>query len=162
MPLNPSTLANQLANMTPTDSEIEAIGKFTDAYIAFMSEAQCGPYPIIPAALQGTPKTAMMGAMTGMSTAGAASIQLGITAFWGAMVPIAITLFPTATVIVPPPTLATISGLLIPVFTANTSGKLELQPACTTIASVIYTGSLGGMAAIMIPPAPSPIPTPIL
>ncbi len=159
MPLNPSTLSNQLKNMTPTDQETIAISRFADAYISFMSEAQCGPIPIVPIALQSAPKAAMIAAMTGMSTAGAASIQAGITAFWGAMVPLAATLFPSALVITPPPTLAGLSALLLPVFAANTTAKLDLDASCSAIATVIYTGSLGGMATI---PTPTPTPTPIL
>ncbi len=160
MPLNPSTLANQLKNMTPTKSEIEAIGKFTDAYIAFMSESSVGGLvPIVPSALQGTPKTACMAAMTGLSTTGAVAIQTGLLAFWGAMVPLAATLYPTATLIVPPIPLSTLAPLLITVFAANTLAKLSLNDSCVAVASVIYTASLGGLATI---PTPTPTPLPIL
>lgn len=160
MPLNPTTLSNQLQNMTPTTSELIAIGRFVDAYIAFMSESSVGGLvPIVPAGLQGAPKAACTAAMTGLSTAGATAIQSGLLAFWGAMVPLAATLYPTATLIVPPPPLASLAPLLTAVFAANTQSQLSLADSCTAVASVIYTASLGGLATI---PTPAPTPTPIL
>lgn len=160
MPLNPTTLANQLVNMTPTTSELTAIGRFTDAYIAFISESSVGGIvPIVPAGLQGTPKSACIAAMTGLSVNGATAIQNGLLAFWGAMVPLTATLYPTSTLLVPPVPLASLAPLLVNVFAANTSAQLDLNASCQAVASVIYTASLGGLATI---PTPTPTPTPIL
>ena len=170
MPLTPSTLANQLQNMTPTTSELEAITRFTDAYIAFMSESVVTlvpPIPIVPIGLQGAPKTACIAAKTGLSIDGATAIQSGLIAFWGAMMPLAATLYPTATLLVPPaaflPGATILSPLLTTVFAANVQGQLSLADCCTAIASVIYTASLGGTATVplLVPPF-TPTPTPIL
>jgi len=159
MALLQSVLASQLANLTPVDNEISAITTLTNAYITFMSTAGAGPIPIIPLALQSTPKTAMMAAMTGLSQsgAGANSIASGIQAFWAAMVPLAATLFPTAVLIVPPPTLSTIASLLTPVFIANTQGSLDLASCANSVATILYTNSIGGLATIVIPP-PTVVP----
>ncbi len=159
MPLLPATLGGAMTSMTPTESESEAISRFADAYVVFMSTAQCGPIPIVPAALSGTPKAAMIAAMTGFSTDGATAIQNGTLAFWGAMVPLSATLFPSSLVLTPPPPLAGLGSLLTPVFQANKEGNLDLASACQSIALVIYTNSLGGLAVI---PMPAPTPTPIL
>ncbi len=159
MPLLPATLAGGMSSMTPTESEASAIALFADAYVLFMSTAQCGPIPIVPAALNSAPKAAMIAAMSGFSTDGATAIQNGCLAFWGAMVPLAATLFPSALVLSPPPPLSGLAASLTPVFLSNTQGNLDLASACQSIALAIYTSSLGGLATI---PMPAPTPTPIL
>lgn len=159
MALVQATLASQLANLSPTDNEASAITTITNAYITFMSTAGAGPIPIIPLGLQSTPKLAMMGALTGLSSdgQGAQKLQDGITAFWAAMIPLAATLFPTAILIVPPPTLSTIASLLTPIFIANTQGSLDLVSCANNVATILYTSSIGGLATIVVPP-PTVVP----
>lgn len=161
MALVPATLAAGLSGLSPTDKEAVAINTIATAYTNFMSTAMAGPIPIIPAGLQAA-KTAMIGAMSGLSNQnnGAQSIANGVNAFWGVMAGAAAALFPTATSLTPPPTVSLIATALPGVFASNVSGKLDLASCANTVAAVIASNSLGGIA--IFPPAPGGIgPQPI-
>lgn len=158
-----SNLANALASDPNVGDEASAITNFVNAWVTYFSTATAGAVPIVSPLLQGTPATAMIGAMTGLSQSnnGATAISNGITAFWAAMIPLATTLFPTATALTPPPTLSTIAGLLVPVFLANTQGSLPAAACYNNIATALHTVNIaGGIAILLI--ASVPTPTPIL
>jgi hypothetical protein len=158
MALVQSTLANQLANMTPVNNEPAAIQNFANAYNAYASQAAAAGIQLSPA-IASTAKSTMAGAMTGLSTAGAAAIMSGVTAYWAAVVSGSAASFTAAILITPPVGLATLAPALIAVFASNTSGKLSLQQAANALATVLHTASLGGTATF---PGSPPIVSPIM
>lgn len=165
MALVQATLASGLANMAPVNTEPEAITNFCNAWESYFTGASVAGVPIgnFSAA-----KTAMQGAMTGLSVTGAAAMQSGITAFWGVIASAASTLWvmppntvPSAT---PPTTLGGIAAALAPVFAANAADPNKtISQATSDIAAVLHAnGGVGGIAVVQPPlPAP-PVPTPIL
>lgn len=153
--MSSSVLATQFAMLPNASDEPTAITNMTDALITFFSDMSCAGIPCIPAVLQTAPKVAMSAAMVGLSTAGAASIQAGIVAFWGACVPLAATIFPTATLIVPPPGISTVAATILPVGIASIAGNLDKPTACNAMAAAIYPLMLGGTALITLPPPTS-------
>jgi hypothetical protein len=165
MALVQATLASGLASMAPVNTEAEAIANFCDAWESYFTGASVAGVPI---GAFGAAKTAMQGAMTGLSVTGAAAMQSGITAFWGVIAASASTLWvmppntvPSAT---PPPTLGGISAALAPVFASNAADPTKtIAQATSAIAAVLHTnGGVGGIAVVQPPlPAP-PVPTPIL
>ena len=157
MVMSSIVLANQFAALPNASDEATAITNMTNAFITFFSDMSCAGIPCIPAVLQTTPKTTMAAAMVGLSTAGAASIQAGIIAFWGACVPLAATIFPTATLIVPPPSISTVAAVILPVGQASIAAGLDKVSACNAMAAAIYPLMLGGTATITVPP-PTPLP----
>jgi len=155
MPMSSATLSTQLQTLAPTGDEVTAVTRLAQAWQTYFSDAAAGAVPFVstvPAA-----KAAMAAALVGMSVTGAVAIQAGVAAFWGALAASPTLYFPTATVVTPPPNLATIAAVLVPVFLANTVGSLSLQDACDAIAAVLHVANIGGSATL-----PGPVVTPIL
>ena len=157
MPMSPITLANEVAALPLTLDVTVAINGWTNAWINYFAASSAGPVPCVKPVLETTPKLLMAAAMTGMATAGAAALQAGILAFWGGVASLATAVYPTATTVTPPPGLAGLSAALIPVFIANTTGKLSKIDSAVAIANVMHPLNLGGTAVIVAPP-----PVPIL
>jgi hypothetical protein len=154
MGLSATDLGDALKAMALYDNETAAIAAWADAYATYFEEASSNGVPINPLALP-VAKAAMIGAMTGLSTAAAVSIQAGALAFWGALVPP--TAWVSVTVITPPPLLSGLSGALTTVFTANIVGQLSKDASMDAIAAAIHTNSLGGTATWPTPVGPQPI-----
>jgi hypothetical protein len=149
-------LKDELMNLGFYDDEGEAIESLALAFKNYFLDAASNGIPVSPVAAD-LGEVAMRGALTGLSTTGAAAIQAGIVAFWGALVPAVV--FPPALAIIPPPTLAGIAAALTPVFLANTVGKLGKEPSMDAISVVLHANNLGGTAAFLGPP---PLVSPIL
>lgn len=166
MALVQSTLADELANLTPVETEAQAILSFVAAWDTYFAGASVNGVPAAGGSYAAG-LTAMQGALTGMSLTGAVSIGAGVTAFWGAIAPLGATMFivPPGVIVpplVPPPTLGAISGLLTTVFAANTASSADAATAWANVAAVLHAnGGIGGIASYLVAPAP-PVPTPIL
>lgn len=167
MPLIQATLASGLQNLAPVDVEASAAQNFADAWETYFMGASVAGVPVGSLAAA---KSAMVGALTGMSApgGGAAIIQAAITSFWGVVTASASTLWvippnvvPSAT---PPPGLGGIAAALSAVFASNSADPTKtIAQAAASIATVLHTnGGLGGIAIVQPPPVSSPIPTPIL
>ena len=168
MALVQATLANQLENLTPTGVEATAINALATAWDTYFQGASVTGVPIT-AGVTATAKTAMMGALAGMSVpnAGAAKIQAGITAYWATLVPLFATLWVippnVVTALTPPPTLAGIAAALTSVFASNTSSQATLAQAAANVAAALHTsGGLGAIAVVQPPLPAAPVPTPVL
>lgn len=156
MPLSDSALASDLdAAVSLVTTEPEAIDAWGDTIGAWFEAATANGSPAAPAGV--APATAALkSGLVGLSTAGAPAIVAGITAFWGALVPA--TVFPPATVIVPPPTIATMGPALLAVFASNVASGASQSSALAAIATVIYTnGFVGGTATFPAPVGVVPI-----
>jgi len=167
MALVQATLASGLANMAPTSTEATAIQNFADAWDSYFQGASVAGTPANGGALAAA-KSAMIGAMTGLSVTGAVAIQAGITAYWGGVATAfaAIWVIPPNVVVaaIPPPGLSGIAAALTPVFVANSADPTKtIAQATAAIAAVLHTaGGLGGIATVQPPPIAPPVPTPIL
>jgi len=153
--------------MAPTSVKATAIQNFADAWDTYFQGASVAGVPANAGAL-GAAKSAMIGAMTGLSLTGAVAMQAGITAYWGGVATAfaAIWVMPPNVVsaATPPPTLGTLASLLTPVFASNSADPTKtIAQATAAIAAVLHaSGGLGGIAVVQPPlPAP-PVPTPIL
>jgi hypothetical protein len=145
--------------MAPTDQEPTAIQNFADAWETYFKDASVMGAPTVPGSLAGA-KSAMIGAMTGLSTAGAAAISAGITAFWGVVAGASASIWPGTLAAIPAPGIGGVAAAITPVFAANTAGKLEIGPAMQAIAAAIHPTQLGGIANFPPPPGglgPQPI-----
>lgn len=153
--------------MAPTSSEATAIQNFADAWHTYFQGASVSGVPAVPAALASA-KSAMIGAMTGLSVTGAAAIQAGVIAYWGGVATAfaAIWIIPPNTVVaaIPPPGLSGLAASLAPVFASNSADPTKtIAQATAAIAAVLHTsGGLGGIATVQPPPVAPPVPTPIL
>jgi len=154
-------------SMAPTPAEATAIANLSDAWATYFAGASVMGAPVGSLAAA---KSAMQGALVGMSVAnaGPAKIQAGITAFWGVIVASGPTLWVippnTITLVAPPPTLGAIAAALTGVFASNAADPTKtLAQATNAIATVLHTnGGLGGIATVQPPPVAPPVPTPIL
>jgi len=156
--MTPNKLASEMEKMPLTEDELKSAQAFADAFTAYFYGAAGAGVAVTPGSL--TPATkAMVPALSGMSKSGAASIQAGITAFWGvvcgATPAIFIGTIPPCT---PPPTLGGLAAAFASVFVANTSGALDKKQSMLAIATVIHTNNLGGITTLPgVPPVPGPI-----
>jgi hypothetical protein len=149
-----TTLADELQALGLYDNEPDAIQAWADAFAAYFEDAESNAVIIASAAIPAA-KAAMVSAMTGLSTAGAAAIQAGIVAFWGALVPA--TAWLTTTAITPPPGLSGLTAALQAVFDANTTGGLSKDASMTAIAGAIHPINAVGGAATWPGLGPQPI-----
>jgi hypothetical protein len=158
MAMSQATLATELQNLTPTDSEAAAITALTDAYGVFAGAAAAGAATILPANVNAG-KAAMGSALVGMSApgAGAAIISAAIIAFWAAAV---VPPWPPAVGGTPPPN-AGLAALLPTTFDTNTSTEADLATATNAIATDMHSQAIIG-GIMLIPPPPAGTPTPIL
>lgn len=156
MPLTPAALSTELQaiqNAHPAD-EPAAITAWSTGFKNYMLNSSANGAPLVPLQAEAA-RVAMAAAMTGLNTAGAASIQAGVTAFWGALnVPGS---YGASIAVVPPPGLGGLSAALLAVFPANVAGQLDTGPACDAIAAAWHPIMLGGQATF-----PGPANFPIL
>lgn len=163
MPLVSATLGSELANLVPVDNEPDAINNFATAFDNYFQGATVAGIAVTPGTTAPA-KSAMVAAMTGLSTAGAAAIQAGIVAYWTAIVPAAPTVWvtvPVALVAIPPPGLSGIAATLASVFSANATANAPLATAANNVAAALHAAQLGGVV-VLSPPPPGGTPMPIL
>lgn len=161
MAMSDSTLADELKAMPLFDNEPDAVAAWADAFDVYFQDAEAGAGgPVVPDGLSAC-KSAMEGALSGMSGsgAGAAAIQAGILAYWGAIVPAVA--WATCTGVTPPPGLTGLAAALAPVFLANTAPGVTKEQAFDAIAAAIHAINIvGGQAVFPVPPGgigPQPI-----
>lgn len=155
-----ATLATQLQNMTNIDVEATAITNLVNAYGTFSSAATGNGIPLTPAGVT-LGKTAMQGALVGMSAdgAGITKIPNACVAFWGAVCTSFAVSFPGSIAATPPPhaSLASAFAALMP---TNTAGDVTLAQAAQSIAAIMYTDAIAG-GTVTLPGAP-PVVGPII
>jgi len=149
-------LKSELMGLDLYDNEPDAINAWSTAWKNYFLDAAANGIPVVPSIVD-VGVVAMKPAMVGLSMTGAASLQAGIVAFWGALVPAA---FATCITITPPPAITGIAAALLPVFYANVAGSLSKDACCLSVATVLHTNNLGGIA--IFPALPTPLPFPIL
>ncbi len=168
MPLNLDTLANGLAEMTPTTVEQIARVRLTSAWRVYFAGSTVAGAPAVPAAFEPAVQ-AFSAALVGMSSSGAAVAVLAAAfgQFWTTLAPLATTVWITAPIVLvppvtPPPGLAGLSASLSAVFSANLAGRRSLADAAQALAGVLHSGAgLGAIVLGSVPPAP-PAPLPVL
>lgn len=153
-----ATLANQLLNLDPVATELQARQTLTDAYGVYASAAVAGAVAITVAGIN-LGKAAMLAALVGMnaSGAGAAKLVAGVQAFWTAVAGGLATSFAGATAITPPPH-AGLLALLTSSFATNTSGAASKASATSLIASNFHAQAIIGGTVTF----PGPVVQPIL
>lgn len=168
MALVANTLAGELENLTPTDTEASAISAFVDAWEVYWGGASVNGVSATPASFAAG-LSAMAGALVGMSAAGAGAAKLasGVSAFWSAVAPLATAIWITAPIVlvppvVPPAGLPGLAATLASTFASNAAGQLNLSVAAQQIAAALHaSGGAGALVPGSVPPAP-PAPLPIL
>lgn len=150
MTLQSSDLKTGFLAMGLFYSEEEACAGWALVYREYFEAAIAGTVPVIAAALDG-PEATMAAAMAGLSTAGPASIQAGVSAFWLALTPAA-TYFPAATGITPPAGVTGLASALSGVFAANIAGSKSAGESYEAISAAIHLASAGGIAIFPPPP----------
>lgn len=159
MALSSSTLATELAALTPTDTPGAAEQTLAMAYGEYMKAAEAGGVPIFASAVDSLAVPAMVGAMAfslGSAADGAAVIVAGVSAFWSAMVGAPASFFATATAITAPP-FATLAADLAATFVANVITSATLEQATSAMASDIHLATAGQGTATFPGPVTSPI-----
>jgi hypothetical protein len=156
--MSPTVLAEELANLVPAATEIEAVTTFADAYAIFAADAMAGAAPITPAGVL-LGKTAMAPLLIGMSTPGqgAAKMTQGVQAFWVAVAGGLAVSFAGAIAIVPP-SHAALQPALEATFATNTASSASKEDATTLMATVFYSQAILG-GTVTFPPS---VVTPIL
>lgn len=144
MVMSANTLAIELQNLVPTDSEEAAANALANAYAVFASDAEALT-PILSTGID-LGKVAMIPALTGMSifNQGATAIQTGVLAFWSAVAAGLTTSFAGALAITPPTGNATLANSLQPVFDANVASNASLVDATNAIAIVMHAAAIVG------------------
>jgi hypothetical protein len=160
--LTESTLKTELENLTPTGDEALARSRFSAAWASYFSQAGIAGTPCAEGSL--TPaQSAMETAMVGMSGSGqgATKIQAGVVAFWVQVALQGATVWPgTIAPYTPPPTLSSLTGLLLTAFSVNCTGSRSLGDSVGEMATVLHNnGGLGGSGTV---PGVPPVTTPIL
>jgi hypothetical protein len=160
--LTQSTLKTELENLTPTGDEALARSRFSAAWATYFSQAGIAGTPCAEGSLTSA-QSAMEAAMVGVSGSGqgATKIQAGVVAFWGQVALQGATIWPgTIAPYTPPPTLSSLAGLLLTVFSANCGGSKSLGEAVEEVATVLHNnGGLGGTGTV---PGVPPVTTPTL
>jgi cytochrome bd-type quinol oxidase subunit 2 len=155
MPLTSVKLATELIALPLVQTEAEAIQNFATAFENYFYDSTVLAVPAVPGTLAAA-TIALKAAMVGMSQAGSAAIQAGITAFWGVVATSGVLIWPTVVPpivsVAPPPGLGGISAALDGVFPANVSAKADLVTAMTNIANALHPTQLGGIATLTSPP----------
>jgi hypothetical protein len=141
--LDNAALATNLESMAPTTSEATAIANLSEAYRAYCAGAQANGVPISGAVLAAA-KTAMQGALVGLSTTGAVSIQAGCVAFW-ASVALGLASSFTGALAITPPTCAALSAALTATFAANVAANKTLPQAAEAVADAIHLQTAGAL-----------------
>lgn len=154
MTMNATTLKDELVAIGLFDTEPAAIAGWAAAFRKYFEYAEAR-VPVNAIAL-GTPEAAMAGAMTGLSTSGAAAITAGVTAFWSSLALLPATYFTGAMLITPPPLLSGVTALLTATFAANIAGEKSAEDSYAAIAANIRASNAGGSATF-----PGPVVQPI-
>lgn len=162
MTLSAATLASELKAMPAFATEVAAAEAWAEAFTNYFQgvnpptdSAESTGVPIAPAVMPAA-KAAMVGALSGMKSQGATSIQNGIAAFWASLAALPAAAWVGVTLITPPPGLTgMLEAALIATFASNKSGLLEKDEAIDALAAVIHTNNLGGTATWTgwVPPA---------
>ena len=152
-----ATLANELKSLKPTNIELEAAQALTNAYGVFASAAAGSGIPISPAGVE-SGKTAMLSALTGMSApgAGTTAIPTAVIAFWTAVCGGFAVSFIGSIASTPPPH-ASIASAFAALMSANTAGKVSLDDAANSMATIMYADAIIGGIVVLPPSVPGPI-----
>lgn len=158
MVMSQSTLASELENLEPSDSEQIAAQTLTDAYGVFATAATGIGIPITPAGVN-LGKTAMLSTLSGMSAPGAGivSIPAAIAAFWVAVAGGLAASFPGAIAVVPPPH-ASLPAAFAALMPANAAASLSLKDSAAAMATIMYADAIIGGTVTL----PGPVVGPIL
>ena len=168
--LSLSTLTDELVAMPETDDELVAAVNLSTAWHNYFIGATVLGVPAIPAVL--TPaRLAMQSVLLadppkpGISTPGAGAVVFtaALAAYWGTVSGLAAAtwvLVPPLASVVPPPGLAAIQGLLVPIFVTNTAGSLSKPDACALIAACLHVTV--GLTGLAVNTAGPPVSFPIL
>ncbi len=156
MTMAAATLANELLNLDPVDTEAAAITTLADAYAVFAAQAQAGPQTITATGVN-LGKAAMSAALIGVSSpgAGAAVLTTAIQAFWAAVAGGLATSFAGAIAITPPPH-SSLTAQLSSTFSTNTSTTADKPTATSAIASDMYSEAVIG-GTVTYPGGPPPV-----
>jgi len=156
MAMSSIALKSELLALELYETEAAAISGWAAAWDNYFQDAESNAIPVTPGSTAAA-KAAMAGAMTGLSTAGAAALATAITAYWATLALTPGAIFAGAIAIAPPALLANIQADLEIVFAANTSGSASKDAAMTAIANALHTDNLGGIATFPDPIGPKPI-----
>jgi hypothetical protein len=140
MALSATTLTDELiSNIDNFNTEAEAIAAWATAFDNYWIAATANAVPVSPGSTSGA-KTAMQGAMVGMSTTnmGATKIANGISDYWTALNTSPALVFATCVAIAPPAGLSTLQTALEGVFLSNTTAVSTKEAALGAIAGVIH------------------------
>lgn len=151
-----AALETELNNMTLYGTEGAAITAWADAFAAYFANASTATQGAILAAGVAAAKAAMVGALGGLSTASAAAIVAGVSAFWANGVGAPVSWWLTCTAIAAP-ALATLQADLEATFAQNISEKASKALSMQRIAADIHAACNGGTATF-----PGPVVDPIL
>lgn len=156
MAMAQSTLEQELLNLDPQPTEAGAAAILTDAYGAFVLEAEAGGVMISEVGVD-LGKAAMLPALTGMSLGNAETFwSAAVIAFWGAVAGALTGSFAGATLITPPPH-AGLSTLLSAAFTANIATQASKETAMAVLAAVFYSQAIVGGTVTFPGPVVAPI-----
>lgn len=156
-------LTTNLQDLVLYDNEPDAINAWAFAFAEYFKQAVTGlvlNVPIVPAAVDGIAKPAMVTGMAGLSVTGALAIQNGITMFWSTMAAAPISFFPACLSITPPAGLSGIQSALQSIFDLNKGEGADKNTSMQRIAQVIHAQNAGGTATF--PGVPNPIVETIL
>ena len=157
MARNVATLETELNNLALYDTEAAAITGWVNAFSTYFADATTATKGTIFARGDPAARTAMVAAMTGLSTAGAAALTAGIVAFWNHGVNRPNVWWATCTAIAPPAALATLEAELDATFAQNIAEEASKALSMQRIAGKIHTACNGGTATF-----PGPIVDQIL
>ncbi len=154
--LAPADLANLLdAEVGNVDNEPDAIAAWATAIADWFESATAGS-AAIPAGVQAA-KGALEAGLAGLSSTGSLAITNGVTSFWAALAAAPPAVFAAATLITPPPTIASMQALLDAAFAANVVAQLSKADALLATATAIYTSGFVGGTATFPPAVVTPI-----
>ena len=165
MALLPTTLSSfmevALDPLAPVDSDITSTVPEERIAQAFGAYFKTATPPPVATAVDGTAVPAMAAAMSfvtpGTPQSGALIFAAGYAAFWASMAASPAAFYPGATIITPPPGLATLADALAVPFAANNNPAVTLAIASVNLSAVIHpSAGLGGTFTIP-PSAPVPI-----
>jgi len=157
MALTEAKMKDELMALGLYGTEAEAAEAWAVAFDNYFQDAATMGVPVAPGSTAAA-KSAMQAGLVGLSTAGAAAIMTGITAYWGVVASAASSIWAGTLAAVPPTTLAAIQAALEAVFAANIAAEASKEDAMTAIAAVLHANTLGGLANWPPPPGPGPQP----
>ena len=144
-----ATLESELNGLSLYGTEAAAITAWADAFANYFDDASTATGGTILTVVAA--KAAMVAAMTGLSTAGAAAIASGISAFWAIGVATPAAWWATCTLVVLPVALASLQTNLAATFAQNISEGASKATCMGRIAGNIHTACSGGTATFPVP-----------